>query len=393
MLIRIEIRHFKCFTLLKLPLCPLTLLSGANASGKSSVMQPLVLLHQTMREYEWSSRLMLNGAAIRLGAVADVIDQVHGRRSCEITLLDGDGSYFQWEFEGERNEMSMSVRRARGETAGGYGWDVGDSVKAQRFHYLVPQAASGSPRVESLPHRLLDLTYLTAERLGPRETYPLEDRQHAPVVGPRGEHAVSVLHSGSDERVLDRLAIRDVPPTRLRQVEARMGRFFPGCELRVEKVPRANAVTLGLRTSKGVDFHRPLHTGFGLTQVLPIVVAVLSSRQDGLIMIENPEVHLHPAGQAAMGEFLTEVAAAGVQVILETHSDHVLNGIRRAVRSGILPSDGVVLHFFGYRPEDEQESVVQVQSPTLDRDGNIDFWPEGFFDQFDKDMNYFAGWG
>ena len=393
MLTRIEIRHFKCFTLLKLPLCPLTLLSGANASGKSSAMQPLVLLHQTMREHEWSLRLMLNGSAIRLGAVADVIDQLHGRRSCEITLLDSDGSYFQWEFEGERNEMSMSVRRARGETAGGYGWDVRDSSKHQLFHYLVPQTASGSPRVESLPHRLLDLTYLTAERLGPRETYPLEDRQHAPVVGPRGEHAVSVLHSGSDERVLDKLVVRDVPPTRLRQVEARMGGFFPGCELRVEKVPRANAVTLGLRTSKGVDFHRPLHTGFGLTQVLPIVVAALSSRQDGLIMIENPEVHLLPAGQAAMGEFLTEVAAAGVQVILETHSDHVLNGIRRAVRNAILPSDDVALHFFGYRQRDEDESTVQVQSPVLDRDGNIDFWPEGFFDQFDKDMNYFAGWG
>ena len=115
MLTRIDLRYFKCFETLKLPLCPLTLLSGANASGKSSVMHALVLLHQTMREHEWSFRLMLNGATLRLGTVADVVDKVHGRRDCEIALLDDDTAWFRWEFAGERNEMSMAVRRACGE--------------------------------------------------------------------------------------------------------------------------------------------------------------------------------------------------------------------------------------------------------------------------------------
>ena len=91
MLTRIDLRHLKCFEALKLPLRPLTLLSGANASGKSSVMQALVLLHQTMREHEWSSRLMLNGSAVRLGAVADVVDQVHGRRDCGIVTNSAVG--------------------------------------------------------------------------------------------------------------------------------------------------------------------------------------------------------------------------------------------------------------------------------------------------------------
>ncbi len=389
MLTRIDLRHFKCFTLLKLPLCPLTLLSGANASGKSSVLQALVLLHQTMREHEWSSRLMLNGDAIRLGTVADVIDQVHGRRSCGVTLVDGDAD-LHWEFEGEYDEMSMTVQSAKGEEVNGRGWEVDPS---EPLHYLVPHGLlASSDAVESLTARLRGLAYLTAERLGPRETYPLEDLHHAPVVGPRGEHAVGLLYSGGNIRVLDGLAVEDVPPTRLRQVEARMGRFFPGCELTVDKVPQANAVTLGIRTSKSMDFHRPVHTGFGLTQVLPIVVAALSARKDALLLIENPEVHLHPAGQATMGEFLAEVAAAGVQVIIETHSDHVLNGIRRAVKHRSLPPEDAVLHFFRPSLEDESGGMAQVQSPVLDRDGNLDSWPEGFFDQFDKDMNYFAGW-
>ncbi len=386
MLTRIDLRHFKCFETLKLPLCALTLLSGANASGKSSVMQALVLLHQTMREHEWSSRLMLNGSAVRLGAVADVVDQVHGRRNCGIALLDDDAASYQWEFEGERDEMSMAVRRARGETGAGDGWDVDG---AQPFHHLLPAPAGD----QSLTSRLRRLTYLTAERLGPRELYAFDDPQLTPVVGPRGEYAVSVLHSGRDGRVLDSLAIDGVPPTRFRQVEARMARFFPGCVLAVEQVPGANAATLGIRISADTDFHRPVHTGFGLTQVLPIVVAGLSADEDDLLLIENPEVHLHPAGQAAMGEFLSEVAAAGVQVVIETHSDHVLNGIRRAVKGGMPASGDVALHFFRPRLEDrDQQGGAQVESPIIDEDGNIDSWPDGFFDQFDRDMNYFAGW-
>ena len=380
MLTQIELRHFKCFALLKLPLRPLTLLSGANASGKSSVLQALVLLHQTMREHEWSTRLMLNGSAVRLGTVSDVLDQVYGRRTCEIVLLDDETAY-RWEFVGDRGEMSMAV--------GGVGIDGGEKEEHDTLHHLLPRPHGES----SLAGRLCRLTYLTAERLGPREIYPLEDPQLTPVVGPVGEHAVSVLHSGRDERVPDGLVMGDALPSRLRQVEARRGQFFPGCELAVEKVPRVNAVTLGFRISSDTGFHVPVHTGFGLTQVLPIIVAALSANRGDLLLIENPEVHLHPAGQAAMGVFMAEVASAGIQVLIETHSDHVLNGIRRAVKNQTLPSEDVALHFFRPRKDDQEEdSGSQVVSPIMDPNGNIDAWPEGFFDQFDKDMNYFAGW-
>ena len=90
-----------------------------------------------------------------------------------------------------------------------------------------------------------------------------------------------------------------------------------------------------------------------------------------------------------MGQFLADVARAGIQVVVETHSDHVLNGVRRAVKASRLTSDQVAIHFFRPRSDD----LTQVMSPALDDSGNIDDWPEGFFDQFDKDANYFAGWG
>ena len=156
--------------------------------------------------------------------------------------------------------------------------------------------------------------------------------------------------------MLDQLLVENVPPVRFRQVEARMAQFFPDCLLAIDQIPRTNAVTLGIRISKNTDFHRPVHTGFGITQVLPIVVAALSAQKGDLVLIENPEVHLHPAGQATMGKFLSEVASAGVQVVLETHSDHVLNGIRRSVKDRILSSSDVALHFFQSQPKDRTGS-------------------------------------
>ena len=379
MITRLDLRHFKCFRELKLPLGSLTLLSGVNASGKSSVLHALGLLQQTIREHEWSRRLLLNGVSVRLGVVSDVVDQVYGRRECEIGLVYADREY-RWWFRGERSEMSMVVSGVQvGEE------EIGSPKLLRR---LMPVEIENDPLAEHLE----SLTYLTAERMGPREVYQLDDPQAAPVVGPTGEDAVRVLHLGRDEVVLSALRLGDRPPTRWWQVIGRMERFFPGCGLSIEAIPHANAVTLGLRTSPSTEFHRPINTGFGLTQVLPLVVAAVSAKEDDLLLIENPEVHLHPSGQAAMGEFLVEVAAAGVQVLIETHSDHILNGVRRAVKNRVLPPDEVLLHFFRPRNESEEGERPQVESPAIDAAGNVDAWPEGFFDQFDKDTSFFAGW-
>lgn len=392
MLTQLDLRFFKCFDLLRMPLAPLTLLTGFNASGKSSILQALVLLNQTMREHEWSTRLALNGAGVRLGAMPDVVDSASGRNSFEIAL-EYDASVYEWAFHGDRHDRSMVVQNVS--------LNSRKVEQPQELRYLLlplwtqPQKRHDSldkdekRSVESLIHHLRNLTYITAERIAPQEVYALEDPHVVSTVGPQGEHAVSVLHWGRDEPVLEELALPESPPLRLRQVEERMRTFFPGCRLDIQQVPRANALTLGLRTSDATEFHSPVHTGFGLTQTLPIVVSALSAAQGDIILIENPEVHLHPAGQALMGQFMAAVARTGIQVLVETHSDHVLNGVRRAVKGERLAAGQVAIHFFRSRSTE----LPQVQSPALDEDGNIDDWPEGFFDQFDKDANYFAGWG
>jgi predicted ATPase len=372
---QIELENFKCFKKLKLNLKQLTLLSGSNASGKSSVLQSLVLLSQTMKRDRWSKKLFLNGSIIELGTVQDIVNKVHGRQKFSLSL-DHDYHKYSWEFSGERDEMSMEVKYL-------------SETKRKPKDYLPLSYLMPTTESQSIATTLCGSSYLTAERIGPKSFYPIADNPDEFSVGPKGEDAISILHRTGDEHILEPLRVLNIPPTVNRQVEAWMRKFFPGFGMDVSPIDRMNAVTLGIRTADETDYHRPINVGFGLTQVLPIIIAVLSAKPDSLIMIENPEVHLHPAGQAQMGEFLAKAASAGVQIIIETHSDHVLNGIRRSVRNSTLEPEQVALHFF----RQPSEELDQVESPFLDKSGNLDSWPEGFFDQYDKDMNYFAGWG
>ena len=377
MITQLELEHFKCFRLLRLPLGSLTLLSGTNASGKSTVLQSLVLLQQTMRANEWSTRLLLNGNTINLGTVSDALHH-DGRDRFGMGLINSSTNC-HWTFEGGRHEMSLAVNSVR----------VGDQVAfspATLQHLLPPNP---EPAAVAMVGSVRSLGYISAERAGPREVYPLHDAHRGPAVGSVGEHAVSVLFRAQDDRIASELRLPDVPPTLRAQVEARLETFFPGgTALDVTRVPNANAVTLGIRTRPETGFLRPVHVGFGITQVLPIIVSILAAPPDSIHLIENPEVHLHPAGQALMGRFLAEAAHSGHQLLVETHSDHVLNGIRRSVKDQELKAEQVAIHFF----QSQFEEGTQVLSVALDSVGNVDVWPEGFFDQFDKDMNYFAGW-
>lgn len=383
MLRLLELKHFKCFELLRLPLGNLTILSGTNASGKSSVLQSFMLLHQTMRDHEWSSRLVLNGDIAQVGTVSDIVDQVSSRERFEIGVSDEEVRC-NWEFSGERGDMSANLDHVAIDN---------DALPTPNvLRWLLPIDVDEA--ILSLSSRIRELDYISAERDGPREVYPILDKFGIRGVGSRGEYAVSALFHGGEDPIDAKLSLQGIVPTLSRHVEGWLDMFFPGCRIDVSRVANTNTATLGIRTSDDTGFLRPIHCGFGITQILPIIVAVLTASVDhanrsSLILIENPEVHLHPAGQALMGSFLAKAAHSGVQLIVETHSDHVLNGVRRAVKSGNAESDDIAIHFL----QDRFKHESQVLSPIIDNAGNIDAWPDGFFDQFDKDLNYFAGWG
>lgn len=137
---------------------------------------------------------------------------------------------------------------------------------------------------------------------------------------------------------------------------------------------------------------RPANIGFGLTYAFPIIVAGLLAKKEQVLVIDSPEAHLHPLGQSKIGYFLGVIAAAGVQVIVETHSDHVLNGIRLAVAKKAISNESVGIHFFSSSNSGE-ENRPKIVSPQVDVNGSLSEWPSGFFDQTDKDLAALSGWG
>ena len=128
---------------------------------------------------------------------------------------------------------------------------------------------------------------------------------------------------------------------------------------------------------------RSMNVGFGITYALPVIVSLLKLKQDDLLIIENPEAHLHPGAQGLIGHLIARAASIGAQIIIETHSDHILNGIRVAVKEKFIPAEKTSVFFFS-RENVGPSYHTNVFKPVIGMDGSIDYWPDGFFDEWDK---------
>ena len=239
-------------------------------------------------------------------------------------------------------------------------------------------------RPEHVPDQFGNLTYLQAERLGPRDLLTVEStHQDETNVGVRGEYVAHVLSrqdrnkaspSRSHPRHPDLVSIP-------KQVEAWLQDLVPGIEIVAAPLPGVTANTIRLK--KSGEWLRPQNIGFGISYVLPIIVAGLVAKEGSLLVIENPEAHLHPQGQSMLAAFLGRIAASGVQVLVETHSDHFLNGLRLAVVQAGHPlqaSQVGIAHFTSEAAE------VKVEQIGITNRGALTSAPRGFFDQSEKDM-------
>lgn len=170
------------------------------------------------------------------------------------------------------------------------------------------------------------------------------------------------------------------------QVDAWMSEISPG--LKISAIPYFDVELMGLRyavnSSLGEESVNPLNMGFGVSYVLPVVVALLKAQKGDLVILENPEAHLHPRGQRKIGELIATAAANGIQIIMETHSDHILNGIRLAVKKNNILPEQITLNYFYQYMDDKGILRHDKTSPQILEDGSLSNWPDGFFDEWDK---------
>jgi predicted ATPase len=169
------------------------------------------------------------------------------------------------------------------------------------------------------------------------------------------------------------------------EVEAWLSEIARPIEVRGERFGSSTVAELSFR-SPGGEWVLATNMGFGLSYALPVILGGLIAETAGLFIVENPEAHLHPAGQSRIGVFLAWLAGRGVQVLLETHSDHVLNGIRRAVAEHrYLAHENVIIHYFG--PDEINGEPGPIQAITIKESGNLSAWPAQFFDQYQIDVS------
>ncbi|MCH4093102.1 MAG: DUF3696 domain-containing protein [Acetobacter peroxydans] len=382
MIDRIYLDHFKCFEALTLPLAPMTLLTGFNAGGKSTTMQVLLLLAQTLRWAPESRRIALNGRLTQLGTAAEVIRG--DSRTMEIGAQRGSAS-LTWTLSAEdrRTATSLDIVTVKSSDQNG-SWTIEFPTEAFWSNGLTED-------VNPLLHSITNVIFLSAVRSGLSSTFP-SPQDVEPVhadVGPYGEFAPWWLALYLDEEVDPaRRHPLEEGTTLRRQVGAWASELFPGAEVNASFLDQTGLVRLDLRRSTTEAWKRPANIGYGLTYALPILVAGLLAKAGQVLLIDSPEAHLHPRAQSNIAKFLATMVAAGVQVVLETHSDHVLNGTRLAVRNrSILDPDQVAVHFF----TGAGESASSVVSAQIDQDGGVSDWPPGFFDQSENDLAVLAG--
>ena len=110
----------------------------------------------------------------------------------------------------------------------------------------------------------------------------------------------------------------------------------------------------------------------------------LTPQKGDIVILENPEAHIHPAGQRKLGELIAQVGQSGVQIIVETHSDHIMNGIRVAVKKQIVEKEKTNFVYF-YKDSEDNYSHKCIL-PQIDKNGKFNKWPEGFFDEWDNSL-------
>ncbi|MEV6107815.1 DUF3696 domain-containing protein [Streptomyces sp. NPDC051940] len=369
MLERISITNFKAFARQDIGLAPFTLLTGLNSSGKSTVLQSLALLRQSheaglLDEADDSGGLLLNGDLVKLGTGQDVRHEAYTEDDPDITLAVVKGNIpYAWRARYGREDDLLSLLAGPGGPAS---WATRDlpSLFGQGFQYL------------------------KADRIVPDVSYP---RSHDAAVrrsflGARGEHTVNFLRAHQDDRVTA-MSLRLPEGSSTSLLEATdywMQRLCPGVNVAADDIRGTDTVRLSYGFGSGVSAsnrYRPTNVGFGLTYALPIVVACVSAQPGSLILLENPEAHLHPQGQTWLAYLAVAAVSAGAQVVMETHSDHVLNGLRIAVKDGRIPAASTAVHFFRRNGQ-----TAEVVSPAMGPDGMLGDWPKGFFDEWENSL-------
>jgi predicted ATPase len=385
-MITLSIKNFKCFYDIEVPINELTVLAGGNGNGKSTAIQSMLLLRRTIEHCsEWKGNhfeyndinhlnVELNDVyCLGLGNSLNVLPSEFKETDIELGFLNNDKSLLVKYSTNNLNEV----------------WITPDKLLHNDFKY--PEN----------PLMFQQFYYLNAERIGPRIKQGIKFYDY-PNVGFQGEFTAQIIAD------LDSLEIESkfkIDSNRVlndkkylkgskfqHHVNAWLSYIIDGVTIIPVKDSETHTARITVENSyssgKGIF---PTNTGFGISYSLPIIVSCLLAEKNSILIIENPEAHLHPSAQSKMGEFLGVMANSGIKIIVETHSDHIINGIQIAVAKNAINHKNVTINYFFKEDKTNQElqedKILGVkQQPNvkpihINEKGELTEWPKGFFDQ------------
>lgn len=332
---RLELVNFKSHKKSGVDFKNITLLTGLNCAGKSSIFQSLRMIWENLHNED----LTLNE---------------YGELST-LKNTNAKETFFTLKLSAYNKEVFTVNADV---SIGGYIIEGDDVLKKFDIH----------------------LVYLSANRLGPTEFQQIRNSNISLYdnVGINGQYTLDILSKFGDELLHDDFS-NDIKKqnTIKNHVERWLEEISPNVKLETELNKQMNVASFS------INGYTPYNVGFGISYTLSILVQLMYSLYlfdkrniKSVILIENPEAHLHPKGQTKLAEFIAKITNYGVQVIIETHSDYILDGLRLAVKDKQIKKEETQLHYF----ELDDELNTKVISPEIGDEGHLDEWPANFFD-------------
>ena len=362
----ISLHQFKCFDREQtVRLSRINVLYGKNGRGKSSVAQAFLLLAQTIQKGD-ASFLQLNGKLVNLGMFEDVLSKT---RTDESLIL-------KFHLKGVENELIFGYKADTGKPSVGIltcleadGKDLMDvkstaNTGAETSQGNSLSAISGYSGYENFKN----IYFISASRKGQVNSEPRNDLAED-VVGTKGENLINILLAkGKDFQSI---------------VSKELSYILDGATLKARETPTREYVDLFLESKDKGDSFRPVNVGFGYSYILPVIVNAFLVPTDSLLIVENPEAHLFPAAQSRLMEFLIKVSnERNIQFLIESHSDHIVNGLRISVKKGTLSPTDVVVDYF----DRNDEGDIEVRDLHIDRNGELDYYPDDFMDEWTRQL-------
>jgi predicted ATPase len=345
MLTQIKLTNFKCFKEeTSFPLSQLNLLTGINGRGKSTLLQSLLLMRQSIEHDKNTTQILLNGSCVNLGNFNDIRNS---RTS--------------------KNEPII------------FEYDYKEKIKLKYFLKENPIDNMSVNIDKMMEDNFNKIHYISADRVGPQEFYSKSNLTKFPNVGAKGELTANILYKKKDDLVNNKLYLGEDAQTLITQTEAWLNDIFDGAKVEIPH-SETNILELFLNTTTSRDRFKPINVGFGYTYILPIIVSGLIANTGEILIVENPEAHLHPKAQSRLTQFLAKVSSCGVQVFIESHSEHILNALRLSVLKQIITAKDLSILYF---QANSQQPVIPI---PVKSDGELEVWPEDFFDQEEIDL-------